>query len=123
MEGTYKKYALLGTAILIIIALGTTNIWDITFQQTLNIDYENAESTGGWPQAEEELGLAWPLISKSWDHNAVRAGNPVHPLAEYGNPCWEETVSEERLRAAYKHNGFLDTSQPRVIRKSFKNTV
>ena len=125
MQGDHKKYTWLGTIMLImLVLLLTANIWNIVFQPSVNshqfIKYQKIQlvtqplesphldhEKEGWPQAEKELGLAWRLIANSrWDHNAVRAGNPVHPLAEYRNPCWKETVSKEQFRVAYKHNGF-----------------
>ena len=46
----------------------------------------------GWPDAEKELGIAYPLMvrkkrGKRWNPNWVYRGSPVHPLPDYKSTC------------------------------------
>ena len=87
----------------------------------------NLKQYGNWPDAEEELGIAYPLMvagekGKRWNPDWVYRGNPVHPLPDYKSNCWEERFIEEDFKIAYKRNGFvvdddsLRTSMPRFMR-------
>ena len=76
---------------------------------------ENFTALPKWNRTEA-FSMAWGHMTASWNASLSYTSNITHPDKRYKAHCWEELVTIDKLKSAYKKNYYCKIREPKHVR-------